>query len=236
MQVIADIRLFKSKVPNTDGNSLPSDFSDKKLNAVIHRITMKLREHNFSLGDKIDHLYVNFTNCAVEGKIAPSRRSPDKYHHRYRYYDVEVSDATFEQLGTSSSTETILSLLEQVLLKYFVSERFDKEFIRSCVSEAVTQGEKMLMKFKEKSSSTGNAVIYLRYLDNCLYSPLLRVFDCGNNAILEADLPETIDLNYIGTIQLSAKKVTIKPRKNAYTKALEPLSFDLSTKKPPVQR
>jgi hypothetical protein len=45
--------------------------------------------------------------------------------------------------------------------------------------------------------------------------------------LLRKDLPETIDLNIIGEIQLSSKKVTIKPRKNTFTVDLKPITFAL---------
>ena len=51
--------------------------------------------------------------------------------------------------------------------------------------------------------------------------------DIDGNEIFSANLPETIDLNIIGEIQLSSKKVTVKPRKNAFTKGLEPISFEI---------
>ena len=46
--------------------------------------------------------------------------------------------------------------------------------------------------------------------------------------LLEADLPEAMDLDYIGEIQVSSKKITIRTRKNAYTTALklEPIIFE----------
>ena len=84
----------------------------------------------------------------------------------------------------------------------------------------------MMMKFKEKVTVQRKAVIYLRYLDNCRYLPLLKVLDMEDKILLEADLPEMPDLNCLGDIQVSRKKVTVKPRKNAYTKTTKPLSFE----------
>jgi len=86
---------------------------------------------------------------------------------------------------------------------------------------------KMIMKYKEKIASTNKVIIYLRYLDSGKYFPLIRVVDLEDNLILEKDLPETRSLDVIGTIQLSAKKVTIKPRKNAFFELYEAMSFDL---------
>ena len=85
----------------------------------------------------------------------------------------------------------------------------------------------MTMVYKEKQASKNKAVIYLRYLDNGKYSPLLKVFDLDGSIMFERDLPETNDLYDYGEIRLSSKKVTIKPRKNSYTKNQEAMSFDL---------
>ena len=84
----------------------------------------------------------------------------------------------------------------------------------------------MLMKFKEKTNSKRKAVIFLRFLDTCRFSPLLRVYDTEENLLIEKDLPQTVALDYLGEIQVSTKRVTIKPRKNAYTAQNKPLVFD----------
>lgn len=81
------------------------------------------------------------------------------------------------------------------------------------------------MHYKEKKAAKGTATVLLRLLDNGKYFPLLYVADASGNEIFRADLSETLDLNTIGEIQLSGKKVTIKPRKNAFTKDLQPISF-----------
>lgn len=85
MTVIKDIRIYRSCIENIDGNSLPYSFSSKELNCILHRIAMKLRENKFTMGD-FNHLYINLTTCAVEDKIAPAKRSKDKYYKWYRYY------------------------------------------------------------------------------------------------------------------------------------------------------
>lgn len=226
MTVIKDIRIYRSNIDNIDGNSLPSDFKNKELNCIIRRIVMKLRENDFTLGD-FDHLYINLTTCCVENGIALAKRNKDGYHFWYKYYDVEISQDFFDMLETPQCTQLVIEIVEQVLQKYFCTQQFDKQHIHSCFSEAITQGENMLMKFKEKKSATNSAVVYLRYMDNGRYFPLLRVYDTENNLLLEKDLPETLELIAYGEIQLSMKKVTIKPRKNEFAKCLEPMTFIL---------
>lgn len=83
------------------------------------------------------------------------------------------------------------------------------------------------MKFKEKRASKNKAIIYLRYLDNTRYLPLLRVWDLEDNLLLEKDLPETSSFDAYGEIQLSVRKVTIKPRKNSFSKNLKPIDLML---------
>lgn len=187
---------------------------------------MKLRENDFTMGD-FHHLYMNFTTCAVENKIALSKRERDKYHSWYCYYDVEVSQEFYDTLETPQCISSVIEIVEQLLQNFFTTPQFDNEFIHSCVSEAVTKGENMLMKFKEKQAAKNKAILYLRYLDNGRYYPLLRVFDLEDAMILEKDLPETNDLDAYGEIQLSGKKVTIKPRKNYFAQNLEPIIFML---------
>lgn len=226
MTVIKDIRIYRSCIENIDGNSLPYSFSSKELNCIFHRIAMKLRENKFTMGD-FNHLYINLTTCAVEDKIAPAKRSKDKYYKWYRYYDVEVDQNFFDLLEKPQSIQSVIEIVEQVLLKYFCTLQFDSEFIHTCISEALKQGENMLMKFKEKRATKNKAIIYLRYLNNGRYFPLLRVFDLENNLLFEKDLPETNNLDAYGEIQLSEKKVMIKPRKNYFTRDLEPIAFML---------
>ncbi len=208
MTVIKDIRIYRSTIDNIDCNPLPKDFKNKELHCIIHRIVMKLREHNFVLGD-FDHLFINLTTCSVENEIALAKRSIDKYHTWYRYYDAEINQEFFDMLETPQCIQFVIEIVERVLQKYFCSQQFDTQHMRSCFSEAITQGENMLMKFKKKKSATNTAIIYLRYMNNERYFPLLRVYDKNNNLLLEKDLPETFELNAFGEIQLSKKKVTI---------------------------
>ena len=111
-------------------------------------------------------------------------------------------------------------------MAFFVSEDFDKASILSCVQQAVEQGQEMLMKYKEKVSAKRKAVVFLRFLDSCKFRPLLSVYDNEDNLLFETDLPETVMLDYLGDIQVSAKRVTIKPRKNAFTSNSHPLVFE----------
>ena len=224
MAIISDIRIYRCKVENITG-VLPEAFINKKLHAVAARICMKLRENGFSMGD-FDHLYINLSTCVGEGDVKPAAKSPDRYHPWYRYYDVGISQALYDSLETPDCIPAVSGLIDKILTTQFSTPEFDGDKISECVFEAVTQGEDMLMKFKEKVSSQRRAVLYLRYLDTCMNFPLLRVYDNDGNIVLEKDLPESLTLDNLGQISVSSRKVTIRPRKNSWTKG-EPIVFEL---------
>ena len=221
---ISDIRLYRSNIPNIDGNSHPSEFAPKQLNIVITRIVMKLREKGFSLGD-YDHLYINFTTCLPSGKIEPAKRSVDSYHKWYRYYDVGVTDECYRNLESDSGADFVIAQVKNVLVTCFDTET--NCAVEPCIEEALNKGEDMLMLYKSKQTSKRKADIYLQKLDNGSYCPNLFVYDQDGTELLHKKLPCTLDLMSMGEIQLSNKKVVIKPRKNSLASQLEPITFDL---------
>jgi len=223
-KVISDIRLYKSESRNEDGVYAINSFADKKLNAIVQRVVMKLREREFSLG-VFDHLYINFTTCDI-GKKTILSNYVDKYHPWYRYCLVHIEKDTYDKLDSLENYDYIVQWIRNILVTYFSSQDFNEICILSCVQQAVEQGENMLMKFKEKVSTNRRAVIFLRYLDSCKFYPLLMVYDAEENLLLKKDLPETVMLDYIGDIQVSSKRVAIKPRKNAFTTQIAPLVFE----------
>lgn len=215
MKVISDIRLYKSaEVDKYSG------FTNKSLNVKLHRVVMKLREQGFSLGE-FDHLYLNFTTTIPDGKVELSDKI-DRYHPWFRYCNVGVNQNDYNKL---ENNDFVYERIKFTLLKLFDSQK-DIEIIENSFSEA-QKGSEMLMLFKVKKSAKGIAKIYLRLLVNGNYFPLLSVIDINGKEIFKADLPETIDLNIIGELNLSSKNVTVKPRKNAFSKHLQPISFDI---------
>ncbi len=218
-KIIADIRLFHSVEENADGNPLPNSFGDKKLNVILHRIVMKLREQGFSLGG-FDHLYLNFTPCVPESEIRPAARSIDREFSWFRYYDIGVS----KEFTENRDFPKIFDLIKRALLEHFPQNAH--EIVENAFAAALSEGENMLMRFKEKKAAKTNAVVFLRYLDTGEYLPLLCVYDANGNEILRRDLPASSELLQIGEIALSSKKVTIKPRKHVFAKDLSPITFE----------
>jgi len=222
-KIISDIRLYKSESQNEYGY-ITESFADKKLNAVVNRVVMKLRENEFSLGE-FDHLYINFTTCDIPKSIDLSDKV-DRYHPWYRYCNVHIEKELYQKLGSPETLNDIIQCIITILVTHFKSEAFNEMHILACVQQAVEQGENMLMKFKEKVSAKRKAIIFLRILDSCKFFPLLRVYDAEDNMLFEKDLPESVTLDYLGDIQVSAKRVTIKPRKNAFTAQNVPFVFE----------
>lgn len=223
-KTIKDIRLYKGGLRNEFGDSVTTSFADKKLNAITQRVVMKLRENGFSLGE-FDHLYINFVpSHTVENMYLSD--DVDQYHPWYRNCFVPIDVDLYNNLRSVDSYNDILHWISTVLVTYFSSDDFSEAHILSCIHQAVEQGEDMLMKFKEKVSTKRKAVVYLRFLDSCKFYPLLRVYDTEDNLLFETDLPETVMLDYLGDIQVSAKRVMVKPRKNAFTAKNNPLVFE----------
>lgn len=225
MKIIKDIRLYKSETENTDGNPMPQDLAAKSVNVTLHRVAMKLREQEFSLGD-FDHLYLNFTPCIAKGMVQPAKRTIDRYFPWYRYYDIGIDEEMFDKLDSSECADFILESARQVLLNCFCDNADSEQKITNAFDEA-KKGENMLVSFKVKQGAKYKAVIFLRYLESAEYSPLLCVYNSDGAEILRRDLPPTADLSSIGEIQLSSKRVTVKPRKNSFSKDLTAISFDL---------
>lgn len=224
MKPISDIRLYRSNIPNIDGNSHPSEFAPKQLNIIVTRIVMKLRENGFSLGD-FDHLYINFTTCLDNEAIEPAKRSIDAYHKWHRYYDVGVTDECYRNLESVNNVEFVIEQIKNVLNDYFCTEANCS--VEPCIEEALNKGEDMLMLYKSKQTFKRKADIYLQLLDNGMYCPNLFVYDEDGAELLHQKLPCTFDLMSLGEIQLSNKKVVVKPRKNSLASQLEPVEFEL---------
>ena len=220
---ICDIRLYRSNIENIDGNSLPESFAFPKLNIMIARMVMKLREKGFSLGD-FDHLYINFTTCLADGDMLPAKRSVDRYHPWYRYYEIGITQDRYFCLPQEDCFDFIIERITDLLDQYFCFEENCE--VKPCIDEAIVKGEEMLMLYKTKQTATMKAEIHLQMLDKGKYCPNLFVYDQNGTEILHEKLPCTVDFMSLGEILLSKKRVVVKPRKNDLAKDLEPISFE----------
>lgn len=221
MKPIADIRLYRCERYDalTPPATLP--IADKPLSAAVKRIVMKLRERRFSLGE-FDHLYCIFTVAPLPSEFFLSDRT-DCEHPWYRHCFIRVGEALYGRLGSPAARGETLGLIGTALVTLFATEHFDAAAITSCLTEALEQGEAMRMKFKESRTTTRIATLYLRYLDTCLFSPLLQVCDTQGSVLLEKDLPAMPTLDALGSLSLSSHKVTIRPHKNAFTAHMPPI-------------
>lgn len=226
MKKIVDIRVFRSVKPNVDRAPLPVGLASKQLFTVIRRIVLKLRENNFSLGDDVDHLYLNFTTKVDEGEIVKAARTAHGDRNWFVFYDIGVSADQFQILEQPDQIPFILDNLEKTLLSFFAGEG-QEDMIRDSIRAAVEQGEEMQMVYKTKSAQGRKAVLSLRFLDSGEYFPLLCVYDNEDNLLLQEDLGTMRDLSTLGEIRLTGKRVSIYPRQSAKSKTFRPLNFEI---------
>ena len=185
---------------------------------------MKLREQRFSLG-AYDHLYLNFTTCLEAGTMCPASRSVDPYHDWYRFYDIGVSQTFYDALDSDQGLGCIIERLHVLLNSFFTSG--NDCAISECILEAVSKGEQLMVLYKTKQATQLCASIYLQYLDSGKYVPHLYVRNANQEVLLYKKLEAALDLHAIGQIQLSSKRVTIKPRKNSFTQKRPQVTFEL---------
>ena len=221
MKPISDIRLYRCA--HYDAMTPPATLpiTDNPLSAAVKRIAMKLREQGFSLGD-FDHLYCVFTADALPSDFFLSSQT-DREHPWYRHCFIRVEEDFYGALGSPEARSDTLKLVGNALLNLFATEHFDAAAIKACLTQAEEQGEAMRMKFKEMRTATRLATIYLRYLDAGSFFPLLQVRDAQGSVLLEKDLPAMLTLDALGTLSLSNHKVTIHPRRNAFTAHMPPI-------------
>lgn len=150
----------------------------------------------------------------------------NRYYSWFRYVNIGISAGELSSIETAEEPSLLLKHIENALLTLYGTDPSAEKVIRDAIKEA-QKGPDMLMRFKEKKSAKRTATIYLQLLDNGHYLPLLVVAKTDGTEVLRAYLPETRDLGNMGEIQLSSKKVAVKPRKNAFTKNLEPISFEI---------
>ena len=107
----------------------------------------------------------------------------------------------------------IIETVKKILKENFCSKEFSKEELDLLITDTLEKKDLYEMKYKEKENSKRKAIIYLRYSDNCLFIPIIRIFNLENNLIFEKELAETNSLDDFGTLTVTNSKVIIKPKK-----------------------
>ena len=218
MKIISDIRLFK------DADTGHINIGNRMMNLAAHRVAMKLREKSLMLGD-YDHLYLCFSPNKPIGSVELDNKV-DRYFPWFRNVLIGIAPEKLSAIETAEEPSLLFELMEYSLIILFGSDPYSEKVIKDAVEEA-KKGQEMLMLFKEKKAAKGTATIYIRLLNNAFYLPLLTVTNASGEEVLRENLPETMDLGNIGEIKLSGKKVTVMPRKNSFSKNLEPISFSI---------
>lgn len=223
MKKIADIRLFASDTPNVDGaNSLANALQNKSSAVFARRVVMKLREQGFSLGG-FDHLYINFTTCAVEGGIAPARLS---FQTWYRFYDVHVDKDTQKNISCEEDAAIAAQLIQSVLLKYFAATEKDEAIIVKSIN-AAKEGDKMAVLYMEKKYSKCTISVYISLNNKGEFCPILQIMKKDGTLIQRKRMKPCVEMGTYGDIRFDGERVLIKPRKNAYYAKRKPIVIEL---------
>ena len=107
---------------------------------------------------------------------------------------------------------------KQIRLKHYDYAQYGCYFVTICTKDRkhiFGEIENYEMKYKEKLSANRKAILFLRYNDNCLFVPAVKIYDSDNKLILEKELPKTNNLDSFGSLILSNSKLIIKPKRNS---------------------
>ncbi|MCI6837596.1 MAG: hypothetical protein MR861_07095 [Clostridiales bacterium] len=223
MKKIADIRLFASDTPTVDGrNHWPNALQNKASAIFARRVVMKLREQGFSLGG-FDHLYINFTTCAVEGNIAPAKLS---FQTWYRFYDVHVDKEMQKNVSSEEDAAIAAQLIQSVLLKYFAATEKDEAIIVKSIN-AAKEGDKMTVLYMEKKYSKCTISVYISLNNKGEFCPILQIMKKDGTLVQRKRMKPCIEMGAYGDIRFDGERVLIKPRKNAYYAKRNPIVIEL---------
>ena len=222
-KLIADIRLFESDVPNTDGNPVPYyigkiyQYDDMECLDVIQRLLFLLRHRGFGF-DGFDHLYLNFTPCIPHGEVCDVNRYNIREFSWYHYVDVGCDEQIFNCL---SLEEKNLFILESAKKASMLKAPADKtKLFEATFDEVIQNGERLLLPYKQKDNQNYIVEIFTRITDEVAFIPLIRVTDKNGVVITEQELRSygrDEFIYQIGTITIGKASARIIPRKNSYS-------------------
>ena len=221
-KLIADIRLFESDVPNTDGNPTPHyigkiyQYDDMECLDVIQRLLFLLRHCGFGFDD-FDHLYLNFTPCIPHGEVRDVNRYNIREFSWYHYVDIGCDAQIFNHL---SLEEKNLFILESAKKASMLKAPEDQaKLFEATFDEVIQNGEQLLLPYKQKDNQNYIVEIFTRITDEVSFIPLIRVTD--KNGVLRAEQElrsygRDEFICQIGTITIGKTSVRIVPRKSHY--------------------
>ena len=228
-KLIADIRLFESDVPNTDGNPIPHyigkiyQYDHRECLGVIQRLLFLLRHRDFGF-DGFDHLYLNFTSCIPHGEVRDVNRYSTEEFSWYHHVDIGCDEKIFNALSLEDKNSYILESSKKAALLKAPTEQ--KELFESTFYEVIQNGERLLLPYKQKDNQNYVVEVFIRITDEMSFIPFIKVTD--KNGVLrgEQELRSYGRDEFIcqmGTITIGKASVRIIPRKSSYAN-----NFDLT--------
>ena len=232
-ELIQDIRLFESDIPNVDGNGFPTyigeiyQYDHKSCLHSIHRLLFLLRHRGFGF-DAFHPLYLNFTPCIPHNEVREVNRYTVKEFSWFQYVDVGCDVELFNGLSPKEKNVFILeSIKRAVLLKASTEQR---ELFLDAFEEVLQNGEQLLLPYKQKENQDFVVQIFVRITDALDFLPLIRVTDKNGVVKLEQALRtygRDEFISQVGMITIGKSSLRVAPRKNWHTDhyALKPISL-----------
>ena len=221
-KLIADIRLFESGVPNTDGNPTPHyigkiyQYDHMECLDVIQRLLFLLRHCGFGFDD-FDHLYLNFTPCIPHGEVRDVNRYNIREFSWYHYVDIGCDVEIFNGFSLEEKTSFILESTRKASLLKASEEQ--KGLFGITFEEVIQNGEQLLLPYKKKENQNYIVEIFTRIDNEVSFIPLIRVSDVNGCLRAKQELRHygrDEFISQIGTITIGKSSVKIAPRKNQY--------------------
>lgn len=220
MNLIKDIRLFESNVPNVDYNSTPHytgkiyRYDHMDCQDVIQRLLFLLRHRGFGFAD-FDHLYVNFTPCLPHGHVQDVNRHTIREFAWLHYVDVGCDVELFNSWELKKKIAYVLESVKQAVLLKAPEEQ--RQLFADTFDEVLEKGESLLLPYKQKENENYRVEILLRINDELDFLPLIRVTDREGMRVAEENLGaygRDEFITQISTISIGKQSLRITPRKN----------------------
>ena len=224
MNLIKDIRLFESAVPNIDYNLTPHyigriyHYDHIECLDVIQRLLFLLRSRGFGY-DGFDHLYLNFTPCIPHGEIRDVNRHNTREFSWFQYVDAGCDVNLFNSWTVHDQTAFILDAVKNASIMK-APEELRQIFVET-FNKVLEKGADLLLPYKRKESVDYVVEILVRINDDLDFLPLLRVTDKAGTIKAEQELRNygrDEFITQISTITIGKSYIRITPRKNYVTK------------------